>query len=116
MFHCDDDRSDPENHRPVAGRPCRFGIRAKHSSAGQDDKCDDRRDDDDRDIRHLVVIFQENVSFDRYFATYPNAANTDGATFTAKDAIAGSLLNMFDFKKSHARAPMLILDPTTGRP
>jgi phospholipase C len=34
-------------------------------------------------IRHLVVIFQENVSFDHYFATYPNAANTDGQTFVA---------------------------------
>jgi phospholipase C len=29
-------------------------------------------------IRHLVVIFQENVSFDHYFATYPNAANPAG--------------------------------------
>jgi phospholipase C len=28
-------------------------------------------------IKHLVVIFQENVSFDHYFGTYPNAANTD---------------------------------------
>ncbi|MRN68649.1 MAG: phospholipase [Nitrosopumilales archaeon] len=26
-------------------------------------------------IKHLVVIFQENVAFDHYFATYPNAAN-----------------------------------------
>jgi phospholipase C len=26
-------------------------------------------------IKHLVVIFQENVSFDHYFATYPNATN-----------------------------------------
>ena len=26
-------------------------------------------------IKHLVVIFNENVSFDHYFATYPNAAN-----------------------------------------
>jgi phospholipase C len=34
-------------------------------------------------IRHLVVIFQENVSFDHYFGTYPNAANTDGQTFHA---------------------------------
>jgi phospholipase C len=48
--------------------------------------------DDDRDgdqdtltpIRHVVVIFQENVSFDHYFATYPNAANTDGSHFVAK--------------------------------
>ena len=33
-------------------------------------------------IKHVVVIFQENVSFDHYFGTYPNAANTDGQTFT----------------------------------
>ena len=31
-------------------------------------------------IKHVVVIFQENVSFDHYFATYPNAANTAGET------------------------------------
>lgn len=29
-------------------------------------------------IRHVVVIFQENVSFDHYFATYPNALNSPG--------------------------------------
>ena len=29
-------------------------------------------------ITHLVVIFQENVSFDHYFATYPNATNPQG--------------------------------------
>jgi phospholipase C len=29
-------------------------------------------------IRHVVVIFQENVSFDHYFATYPSAANPAG--------------------------------------
>lgn len=29
-------------------------------------------------IKHLVVIFQENVSFDHYFATYPVAANFPG--------------------------------------
>lgn len=31
-----------------------------------------------RPIQHLVVIFQENVSFDHYFGTYPNAANPAG--------------------------------------
>ncbi len=35
-------------------------------------------------IKHLVVIFDENISFDHYFGTYPYAANTDGTTFTAK--------------------------------
>jgi len=36
-------------------------------------------------IKHLVVIFQENVSFDHYFGTYPNAENRQGETpFHAK--------------------------------
>ncbi|GHJ40726.1 phospholipase C [Streptomyces sp. TS71-3] len=34
-------------------------------------------------IKHVVVIFGENISFDHYFATYPKAANTDGTPFTA---------------------------------
>ncbi|HUO05467.1 MAG TPA: alkaline phosphatase family protein [Candidatus Binataceae bacterium] len=34
-------------------------------------------------IQHVVVIFQENVSFDHYFATYPIAKNTDGTSFAA---------------------------------
>jgi len=29
-------------------------------------------------IKHVVVIFQENVSFDHYFATYPDASNPPG--------------------------------------
>ena len=29
-------------------------------------------------IKHLVVIYQENVSFDHYFATYPHATNPIG--------------------------------------
>ncbi|MFT8481390.1 MAG: alkaline phosphatase family protein [Gluconobacter cerinus] len=29
-------------------------------------------------IHHLVVIYQENVSFDHYFGTYPSAANPAG--------------------------------------
>ena len=33
-------------------------------------------------VKHLVVIFQENVSFDHYFGTYPNAAaNKDGSRY-----------------------------------
>jgi phospholipase C len=35
-------------------------------------------------IKHLVVIFSENESFDHYFGTYPYAANTDGTPFYAK--------------------------------
>src|ERR1700731_225244 len=29
-------------------------------------------------IKHLVVIFDENRSFDHYFGTYPNALNPEG--------------------------------------
>jgi phospholipase C len=50
-------------------------------------------------IEHIVVIFQENVSFDHYFGTYPNALNLSGETqFTplpgtpAVDGLAGSLM------------------------
>src|SRR5579862_1524198 len=36
-------------------------------------------------IKHVVVIFQENVSFDHYFGTYPMALNTPGQpAFQAK--------------------------------
>ncbi len=35
-------------------------------------------------IKHVVVIFGENISFDHYFGTYPNAVNNPGETkFTA---------------------------------
>jgi phospholipase C len=34
-------------------------------------------------IKHVVVIYGENISFDHYFGTYPNAANTGGTPFTA---------------------------------
>ncbi|MFE0462874.1 phospholipase C [Kitasatospora sp. NPDC058965] len=49
-------------------------------------------------IKHLVVIYQENVSFDHYFGTYPNATNTDGQAFTARrgtpavNGLTGALL------------------------
>jgi phospholipase C len=41
-------------------------------------------------IKHLVVIFQENASFDHYFATYPKADNPAGEPgFTARDDTPG---------------------------
>jgi phospholipase C len=50
-------------------------------------------------IRHVVIIFQENVSFDHYFATYPHAQNPAGEpSFSALpktpqvDGLSGSLL------------------------
>ena len=50
-------------------------------------------------IKHVVVIYNENVSFDHYFATYPNAANPTGSPhFTAAagtptvNGLSGALL------------------------
>jgi phospholipase C len=51
-------------------------------------------------IKHLVIIFQENVSFDHYFGTYPNATNPKGEpAFHARrgtptvNGLSGALLN-----------------------
>ena len=41
-------------------------------------------------IKHVVVIFQENVSFDHYFATYPLAANITGETLQGSGASAAA--------------------------
>lgn len=52
-------------------------------------------------IKHLVVIFGENISFDHYFATYPTATNPAGEPeFHAKgntptvNGLSGGLLNL----------------------
>jgi phospholipase C len=43
------------------------------------------RNDTKTPIKHLVVIFEENISYDHYFGTYPKAMNLPGETpFTAK--------------------------------
>ena len=52
-------------------------------------------------IQHLVVIFQENVSFDHYFGTYPYATNPPGepdfharfGTPTVNGLLTSGLLN-----------------------
>jgi phospholipase C len=46
-------------------------------------------------IKHLVVIFQENVSFDHYFGTYPTALNKPGETpFVALETAPRSINNL----------------------
>jgi phospholipase C len=46
-------------------------------------------------IKHVVVIFGENVSFDHYFGTYPNAANL--ANETKFTAAAGTPTNINNY-------------------
>ncbi|MEP7186844.1 MAG: alkaline phosphatase family protein, partial [Rhodanobacter sp.] len=50
----------PGHGEPFGGSPSRHGARTATP------------------IKHLVVIFDENRSFDHYFATYPHAANPAG--------------------------------------
>jgi phospholipase C len=50
-----------------------LGAGAESTSPRRDDPA--RHFHTDTPIKHVVVIFQENVSFDHYFATYPHAYN-----------------------------------------
>jgi phospholipase C len=50
-------------------------------------------------IKHVVVLFQENVSFDHYFATYPKAANTFGETQQGSGAPASAFTASEDTPK-----------------
>ena len=57
-------------------------------------------------IKHIVVIFGENISFDHYFATYPHAQNNPGETpFT--------YTQLFNYKSNEVPNNLLTpLDPT----
>jgi len=68
-------------------------------------------------IKHVVVIFQENVSFDHYFGTYPNALNLSGETpFKAKPRTpkVNNLANPLDVE--HDFKPLTGLDLLTNNP
>jgi phospholipase C len=43
----------------------------------------DRSNQTTTPIKHVVVLFDENISYDHYFGTYPDAKNTDGTKFFA---------------------------------
>ena len=67
-------------------------------------------------IKHLVVIFDENVSFDHYFGTYPYAANTDGTKFVAKPGTpkVNGLYNKIT--KNGPAGPLLASNPNEYNP
>src|SRR6202020_964466 len=68
-------------------------------------------------IKHVVVIFDENESFDHYFGTYPYAANTDGTPFTAKPGTptVNGLYSKIT-KKSGPIGPLLTDNPNEYNP
>ena len=67
-------------------------------------------------IKHLVVIFDENVSFDHYFGTYPYAANTDGSTFHAKPGTPTVNGLYTKITPSGPVGPLLTSNPNSNNP
>ena len=67
-------------------------------------------------IKHLVVIFQENISFDHYFGTYPYAANTDGSPFHAKRGTPTVNGLYSKITKKGPVGPLLTNNPNTYNP
>jgi phospholipase C len=65
-------------------------------------------------IKHLVVIFDENESFDHYFGTYPYAANTDGTPFYAKPGTPTVNGLYTKITKSGPVGPLLTDNPNDG--
>jgi phospholipase C len=66
-------------------------------------------------IQHVVVIFQENVSFDHYFGTYPNATGADGNVFTPKPgtpAVNGLTPSLLSANPNSANPTRLDSSPT----
>jgi phospholipase C len=63
-------------------------------------------------IKHLVIIFQENVSFDHYFATYPHALN--GAN--GSKAIANTHTPSVNGLNTSASAALLTDNPNFANP
>ena len=53
-------------------------LAVAHADAPSPSDGDDATAQTTTPIEHLVVIFQENASFDHYFGTYPQAANPPG--------------------------------------
>ncbi len=75
-----------------------------------------RDDNSATPIKHLVVLFDENVSFDHYFGTYPYAANTDGTTFKAKPGTPTVTGLYTKITKSGPVGPLLTSNPNESNP
>ncbi|HTT54509.1 MAG TPA: alkaline phosphatase family protein [Streptosporangiaceae bacterium] len=67
-------------------------------------------------IKHLVVIFDENVSFDHYFGTYPYAANTDGTKFYARPGTPTVNGLYTKITKTGPAGPLLTSNPNEYNP
>jgi phospholipase C len=68
-------------------------------------------------IQHLVVIFDENVSFDHYFGTYPYAANLSGEPAFQADPDTPSVNGLANAAgQNGATGPLLTENPNESNP
>jgi phospholipase C len=67
-------------------------------------------------IEHLVVIFQENVSFDHYFATYPVALNPAGEPFFRGSDDTPSVNGLGALINGQPEGVLLTHNPNAGNP
>jgi phospholipase C len=70
-------------------------------------------------IKHVVVIFDENESFDHYFGTYPYATNTDGSYFKAASGtptVTGLYSKYYTVSKSKKNPVGLVGQLLTNNP
>ena len=69
-------------------------------------------------IKHLVVIFDENISFDHYFGTYPYAANIPGDGNPFKAAPGTPKVNGLyrSINSSGPTGPLLTSNPNLDNP
>jgi phospholipase C len=67
-------------------------------------------------IKHVVVLFNENVSFDHYFGTYPYAANSGGSAFHAKPGTPKVNGLYTSIGASGPTGPLLTANPNSYNP
>ncbi|HEY2578601.1 MAG TPA: alkaline phosphatase family protein, partial [Streptosporangiaceae bacterium] len=68
-------------------------------------------------IQHLVVIFDENVSFDHYFGTYPYAANPAGEPAFHKKPGTPTINGLYNSVGSNGpTGPLLTNNPNGSNP
>jgi len=67
-------------------------------------------------IQHVVVIFQENESFDHYFGTYPVAANTAGEDQFSAAVGTPSVTNLADTPGQGGTGTLLTNNPNGANP
>ncbi len=66
-------------------------------------------------IKHLVVVFQENASFDHYFGTYPRAANPPGEPAFVAQQDTPNVNNLLPTPLNGNR-DLLATNPNLGKP